>query len=71
VTKDEFANLAECEGWEHVLTSVGPGQLADAGLAEALADAQEAFKILVEATPEATYTFFDEDEDDLEELDFG
>jgi len=71
VTKTEFANLAECEGWEYVLTSIGPGRLDDAGLAEALSDAQEAFKILVEATPEATYTFFDDDEDDLEELDFG
>lgn len=71
MTKDEFANLAECEGWEYILTYFGHGQLDDAGLAEALVDAQEAFKILVEATPEATYTFFDDDEDDLEELDFG
>lgn len=71
MTKTEFANLAECEGWEYILTAIGPGQLEDAGLAEALNDAQEAFKILVEGTPEATLSFFDKDEDDLEELDFG
>jgi len=71
MTKNEFAKVVECEGWEYVLTRVSPHKLKDAGIAEALMDVQEAFKILVEATPEASFDFNEEDEDeDLDELDF-
>lgn len=68
MTKHEFAHAVECEGWEYVLSSVSPGSLEDAGLAEALLDAQEAFKILVDATPEANIAFLAEE--DQVELDF-
>jgi hypothetical protein len=72
MTKEQFAAKVECEGWEYALTEISPSQLADAGLAEALADTQEAFKILVDATPEVEVTFVvDEEDEDRVELDFG
>jgi hypothetical protein len=71
MTKEEFAAKVEWEGWEYVLTEVSPFQLEDAGLAEALADAQEAFRILAEATPEVDVTFADVEDGDRVELDFG
>ena len=72
MTKDQFAAKVEFEGWEYVLTEISPSQLEDAGLAEALMDAQEAFKILVDATPEVEVTFVAvEDDEDRIELDFG
>ena len=67
MTPEEFAQKAEWEGWCYVLTEISPFQLEDAALAEALQDVQEAFKILVEATPEVEVTFATEDD----ELDFG
>jgi hypothetical protein len=72
MTKEQFAAKVECEGWEYVLTEVSSSQLEDAGLAEALLDAQVAFKILVDATPEVEVTFVvDEEDEDRVELDFG
>jgi len=72
MTKEQFATKVEYEGWEYALTEISPSQLEDAGLAEALADTQEAFKILVDATPEVEVTFVAvEDDEDRVELDFG
>jgi hypothetical protein len=67
MTGDEFASKVEWEGWYYALTEVSPSQLEDAALAEALTDTQEAFKILVDATPQVEVTFATEDD----ELDFG
>lgn len=67
MTSDEFANKVEWEGWYYALTEISPSQLVDAALAEALVDTQEAFKILVEATPAVDVTFATEDD----ELNFG
>jgi hypothetical protein len=67
MTSTEFANKVEWEGWYYALTEISPSQLEDAALAETLIDAQEAFKILVEATPAVEVTFTTEDD----ELDFG
>lgn len=69
MTKYEFANRVECEGWEYVLTEVSPAQLEDAALAEALTDVQEALRILADMTPEAAVSFAYEDEQ--AELEFG
>lgn len=72
MTKEEFATKVEYQGWEFALTEITPSQLEDAGLAEALQDAQEAFKILVDATPEVDLNFVvDEEDEDRVELDFG
>lgn len=73
MTKDQFAAKVEWEGWEYALTEISPSQLEDAGLAEALLDAQEAFKILVEATPdvEVSFSALEDGDGDRVELDFG
>jgi hypothetical protein len=67
MTSTEFSNKVEYEGWYYALTEIIPSQLEDDALAEALTDTQEAFKILVEATPAVDVTFATEDD----ELDFG
>lgn len=69
MTPDEFAQKVEWEGWEYALRDMSPSQLEDAPLAEALLDAQEAFRILVNLTPDFEATF-SEDEDEPAELNF-
>ena len=71
MTREEFAELVEFEGWIYVLTEVNPGQLTDAAIAEALYDTQEMFRVLVDATPEVSVDFSVLDGLELEELDFG
>jgi len=70
MTREEFAELVEFEGWVHVLTEVNPGHITDAAIAEALYDTQELFRVLVDATPEVSVDFSVLDGSDLEELDF-
>jgi hypothetical protein len=67
MTSDEFASKVEWEGWYYALTEISPSQLEDDALAEALIDTQEAFKLLVAATPAVEVTFATEDD----ELNFG
>lgn len=69
MTPEEFAQKVEWEGWEYALTDMSPSQIEDAPLAEALLDAQEAFRILVNLTPDFEATF-SEDEDEPTELNF-
>lgn len=71
MTPKEFAQKVEWEGWEYALTEMSPSHLDDAPLAEALLDAQEAFRILTNLTPDFEVSFADfEDGDDPVELNF-
>lgn len=67
MNNQEFAQKALHEGWTYVLCSINPSILEDVALAEALTDAQEAFKILVRMTPEVEVHF----SEDQFELNFG
>ena len=68
MTREEFAEIVEFEGWMYALTEISPSHITDSALAEALYEAQEAFRILVDATPEVSVDF--SVLDGLEELDF-
>lgn len=71
MTPKEFAQKVEWEGWEYALTDMSPSQVEDAPLAEALLDAQEAFRILTNLTPDFEVSFADfNDEDEPTELNF-
>jgi len=70
MTREDFAELVEFEGWLYALTEINPSNITDSALSEALYDTQEAFRILVDATPEVSVDFSVLDGLELEELDF-
>lgn len=62
MTNEEFAEVVEYEGWVQILKDFNPSRLDDIALAEALVDAQTAFRALAKAV-----SGWDEE---YEELDF-
>ena len=67
MTREEFAHKLEWEGWEYMLTEISPSRIKDPILAEALQDAQEAFRALLHVAP--TIDDFSDEAPTFEELD--
>lgn len=64
ITRSDFLELIELEGWYYVLTELDPEDLVDAGLGEALYEAQGAFKALLSVAPTDTEDDYGLEDDD-------
>lgn len=64
---NDFLELADNEGWEYILVEYDPSDLDDEALQQAILDLQDVYRTVVSI---ATDSLLDEDDDDVEELDF-
>lgn len=64
---NDFLELADNEGWEYILVEYDPSDLEDEALQQAILDLQDVYRTVVSI---ATDSLLDEDDDEVEELDF-